>query len=297
MYGRSYNVDPSTNKFIHIPDTIQICNFGASHGQQGFNYEDLENEYACFNFGLSAQSLSYDYRLFQYYSGHIAENAVVFIPVSYPMLFKAEGAGPENLSKNKRYYSILPKELIREYDYRTDIYVKFFPALASSTDALVRTLTGKDEVEEIWQSVATDMSISANAKARAKALVVDKDIYHDADAAEIGNQEEIDALYALVKGCQERGAIPVLITTPLPHQLTEAVMETAENFYECFYSLIDQVVKDTGVEYYDYAFDERFVNEYSWFADADHLNKEGARNFTDILMEEIVYAKGYYPEK
>lgn len=80
---------------------------------------------------------------------------------------------------------------------------------------------------------------------------------------------------------------------PFLHEYTEAVDKCAEDFYDHFYSIIGQIVWDTGVEYYDYAFDERFVNEYSWFWDADHLNSEGARNFTNILMDEIVYAKGY----
>lgn len=80
---------------------------------------------------------------------------------------------------------------------------------------------------------------------------------------------------------------------PFPQEYTDEIKKTDEEFFNRFYSTIDQVVKDTGVEYYDYAFDERFANEYSLFMNIDHLNKEGARNFTNILMDEIVYAKGY----
>lgn len=41
--------------------------------------------------------------------------------------------------------------------------------------------------------------------------------------------------------------------------------------------------------YCDYAFDERFMNNYKWFMNADHLNKEGARQFVNILMDEVVH--------
>lgn len=285
-----------TDKFVSIPETIQICNFGSSHSMNGFNYEDIENDYACFNFGLSGQSLSYDYRLFQYYSDRIADGAVVFIPISYFSLF-----GPEEIndvdfeSKNKRYYSILPASMIKEYDLKTDIYVKYIPALGTSPSSFIATMLGKPiaPVDMSGQRVSTDINISESARLSVFVHITAAKFY-DIDGNRIENQEEISSLYALIKGCQEKGAIPVLITTPYLHEYTDTVKENAGDFYDHFYSIIDQVVKDTGAEYYDYAFDKRFANEYSWFRDAHHLNNEGGRNFVDILMREIVYAKGYY---
>ena len=296
IYGKITNVDPSTNKFSSIPDTIQICNFGTSHGMQGFNYEDFESDYDCFNFGLTSQLPSYDYRLFQYYGDHIVEGTVVFIPVSYISLFgKNEVDSGEFFAKNKRYYSILPASLIKEYDSEIGIFVKFLPALTSSTHDLVLTLLGRSEAayDKTWRAVGTAASISRSATGRSIAQAGSKDFYYDEDGNRIENHEEIDALYALIKGCQEKGAIPILLTTPFTREFTDAVRENAPDFYDHYYLIIDRITRDTGVEYYDYAFDERFVSAYSWFRNADHLNKEGARNFTNILMEEVVYANGY----
>lgn len=292
-YGVSHRATPVANKFIHIPDTIQICNFGTSHGKFGFNYEDLEDEYDCFNFGLEGQFLSYDYRLFQYYADHIGEGAVVFIPVSYPLLFgPEESSRDEFASKNKRYYSILPASLIKECDMKTYLFVKYFPALASNTTDLFTSLLGIDTQMGYWQRVATDIDVAKNGADAAEGFIGNKSMYDD-DGNRIENREEIDALYAMVKGCQEKGAIPILITTPFLHEYTDPMKKNAQDFYDHFYSIIDRVVRETGAEYYDYAFDERFASEYSWFIDTTHLNKEGARNFTNILMEDIVYAKGY----
>ncbi len=69
----------------------------------------------------------------------------------------------------------------------------------------------------------------------------------------------------------------------------ETVRKNDPNFYGDFYSVVNQVVDDTGVAYYDYAFDERFSSNYSWFMNSDHLNKEGAKQFVNILMKEIIY--------
>lgn len=296
IYIKMNKKDPyNTNKFTSIPDVIQICNFGSSHGLYGYNYEDIENDYDCFNFGLVSQSLSYDYRLFQCYSDHIDDGTVVFITVSYPSLFgQEEVSGEDFVSKNKRYYTILPASLIKEYDFKTDLFVRYMPVLGVSADELIKMLLGKssdtDLFDKSWQSVATDIDVSKDAEA-AFIRHIEKNNYDNGKRIE--NREEIDALYALIKGCQKKGAIPVLITTPYLHEYTDEVKENSEDFYDQFYSIIDQVVTDTGVEYYDYAFDGRFVNKYSWFMNSDHLNKEGARNFVDILMQEIVYTKGY----
>lgn len=288
MYVKQHKSD--WDKFASVPDTLHICNFGSSHGMFGFNYEDIESEYNCFNFSLQGQHLSYDYRLFQHYNDHITEGTVVFVPVSYSFLFGIEDTSRDDfLSRNQRYYQILPPSLIKEWDRQTDIYFRYLPALVADTGDLVITLLGKSEVslnEKVWRAVTTDIDAYRDAE-----HIIDKWFdEHDGPGSE--TQEEIDALYALIEGCQEKGAIPILISTPFLHEFIDAMKER-ENLFDPFYSLINQVVQDTGVEYYDYAFDERFINAYSWFTDSQHLNKEGARNFTNILMEEIVYAKGY----
>lgn len=294
IYVKLYkgNMD-HTNKFASIPSTVQICNFGSSHGLYGYNYEDFEDNYDCFNFGLTSQYLSYDYRLFQCYGDHIDNGTVVFITVSYFSLFgKGEISDDDFVSKNKRYYSILPASLIKEYDFKTNLFCRHFPALVADSGELIKTLLGKsiDTHDESWQRVATDIDVSKDAAA-AYSRHIERKKYDD-NGDRIENQEEIEALYLLIIGCQEKGAIPILITTPYLHEYTDEVKENAEDFYDQFYSIIDRVVADTGVEYYDFACDERFVNEYSWFMNSDHLNREGARNFVDILMKEIVYTKG-----
>lgn len=279
-----------TNKFASISDTVQICNFGSSHGMYGFNYEDLESDFDCFNFAMSAQSLSYDYRLFQHYGDHIVEGTVVFIPVSYFSLFGIDETNKDGfLSKNKRYYFILPSPLIKEYDYKTELYARYFPALTANTGILIMTLLGKS----VDINAVNDAYAGADAIAKFNWHIGNRAIYYDDAGNRIENQEEIGALYALIEGCREKGAVPILVTTPHLHEYTDIVKEKAPDFYDQFYSIIDRVVRDTGAEYYDYAFDERFVNEYSWFKDTDHLNQEGARNFTNIVMDEIVYAEGY----
>lgn len=63
--------DYNEDKFYEVPHGIEICNFGSSHGDFGFDYSELDLNYTCFNFALMSQSLSYDCRIFQQYEKQI----------------------------------------------------------------------------------------------------------------------------------------------------------------------------------------------------------------------------------
>ena len=65
--------------------------------------------------------------------------------------------------------------------------------------------------------------------------------------------------------------------------------ENAPDFLEEFNRLVNKIAKKKNVPYYDYAFDNRFDDKYSLFMNADHLNKEGALKFVEILLQEIHY--------
>lgn len=284
-----------TNKFNDIPDTLDVCNFGSSHGLYGFNYEDVEqNGYACFNFGLASQYISYDYRLIQEYGNHIGKGTIVFIPVSYFSFWgKGEEVDDDFSSKNKRYYSILPSELIKDYDFKTNLFVNYLPALNVDIFVLIKKLIGKDSIGDSndydWTRVASDIDVSEDARAAYGRHLVKNKL--DDNGNRILNRQELDALYELIDYCKNKGAVPILVTTPYLTEYTDEVKKSAPDFYDAFYSTIDTVIESTGVDYYDYAFDERFSHRYDLFMNADHLNKEGARQFTNILMKEVVDKK------
>ncbi len=46
------------SKFYNVPDEIEIANFGSSHGNEAFYYDDFGM--TGFNFALSSQSVQYD---------------------------------------------------------------------------------------------------------------------------------------------------------------------------------------------------------------------------------------------
>lgn len=101
------------------------------------------------------------------------------------------------------------------------------------------------------------------------------------------NPDSIEAIYSMIDVCKEIGVRPILITTPLTSKYRNGIMSDKMELYDAFYEQIEKIVDKTGIEYYDYSFDERFSNNLDYFMDVDHLNKKGAKKFTKIVLQRL----------
>ncbi len=268
-----------------MPDNIEICNFGSSHGLYGYNYVNYNDKYTCFNFGLSSQTLSYDYRLMDYYQNRLSEGCTVFITLSYFSFIGIDETEREYFeSLNQRYYKILDKAHIKEY---SETYISRIPCFSVPVNSLISILLGKGNNNKSWYTqTADDIDLATEAKNTAKShLIVDK---LDENGDYIINQEEIDALYSMLRICNENNYKPIFITTPYLSEYTDNCEELAPEGVKLFYQMVDELVKDTGISYYDFSHDKRFSNRHDLFMDDDHLNEAGSLIFTDILMQEVL---------
>ena len=281
LYSQSDNINSDIEAFAAgVPDNIQICNFGSSHGLFGFNYVDVREKYTCFNFALTGQSLLYDYRILQNYQDKIQKGAYVFICISYFSLFgKSESEDAHFASKNTRYYKFLPRNLIIQFDWFTNIYVNYLPSLIpDNLFSFIRNLFMRPVY--VWDK--NDFQHNAAPEFTGQILAGK----FDKNGKRICNQEAIRSLYDMIYLIKELGANPILVTTPLTHEYNDEVKNNDPNFLNEFHSLINEIVKKTDVKYFDYSNDERYCNDYSLFMDSDHMNKNGARKFTNDLMRK-----------
>lgn len=275
----------STNKFKDIPAEIQICNFGSSHGANDYYYDNWVDKYTCFNFALSSQSLDYDWRIMQCYQDNISDKGIVFITISYFSFYGIDETKTSKfLSKNRRYYRFLPKEYIKNFDWNTYIYENKLPALVAYEDLLHDIIKGKRD-EEIIDN-AGDIDIERYAEEAYKRHLINEKL--DDNGIRIINQEYLDSLYHMIDLCKKKGAVPILVTTPYLKEYTDMVTKKDPLFLDEFYGIIERIVADTGVKYFDFSRDERYQLAYDLFLDVDHLNHKGAIQFVDILMENVV---------
>ena len=307
-YRRICDIDPSKNdeyKFRNVPNGIQICNFGSSHGKDDFNYTAWQDEYTTFNFALVMQTASYDYRILQQYIGHLAKDAVVFIPISYFTFGWDEESKDDFRSKNERYYSFLEPEYIKDYDVITAIGIKHFLPLLDDPTSVIRkirnslnkmeTLDQPDTADEMDESVeeseatesedvdqAEDTAFDFQRHAEEKRLlyrIVDK------NGDLLVREEELSAVYGMVRLCKEHGLRPILITVPFRWEYND---QFEEEYCRQFYEVINQICQDESAEYYDYSHDDRFTNTAEYFRNSDHLSPRGAAVFTDIVINAYV---------
>lgn len=280
--------DDDTNKFINMPENIEICNFGSSHGLYGFDYDDYIDKYVCFNFALSAQPLSYDYRILANYKDKIKEGAVVIVPISYFSLYGQYKNTEAVKSMNKRYYKILPDALIKDYDLLTEIYVNYLPSVDVNVSDLINVLIGKstNNFNDIWNKTISKKEMYIDAKSVAYGSIIDGKI--DADGNRIIYEDEIKALYSIKDICDDIDAQLILVTLPLSSEYHEEVAKICPNFYEQFLMLVETISNDLNVKYYDYSKEKRIINDDNNFMNSDHLNRMGAKKFTKLFMEEVI---------
>ncbi len=292
IYIRFFRIDNDyTLKYETIPEHIKICNVGSSHGLYGFNYSDIQDEMTCFNFGLSSQYPSYDYRLLSNYQDNLDEGATVFILVSYFTLTEVKDEDDPNFgSRNKRYYKILPKAYVKQYDLFTDIIVNKIPILNASSELHECLNSGNlGNTHQEWNQNADNIDLTYYVDRVYKKHIVNDKI--DPDGNYILNAEEIDALYNIINLCHKNKWTPILITTPYLAEYTDMIKLNSPDYLELFYREVEQISSSTGAEYYDYSSDPRFANHHDLFMDGDHLNKEGARLFTNTLYQEILLSR------
>lgn len=278
-----------TAKFRRMEPGILISNTGSSHGLYGFNYGDLESQYQCFNFALESQSLSYDYRVVSEYIDYLAEDGVMFVTVSFFSLYGMDELEQEGFEgKNYRYYKILSPKRIKEYCWKDDLKYHFFPV--TNDEDVLKTLVEGKQTGEAWQRVwylnaAESENLEGDAQSAYERHYVKN--ANMIDNREI-NKEEYEALLDIISLCKSKNIRTVLITIPVT---TEYKRKISNDFLNDFYDDIEKITVETGVEYYDYSSDERIVSRLSLFMNADHLNHEGALEFTRILKEEIIDEK------
>lgn len=271
----------------NVPNGIEVACFGSSHALLGIDFEDFEQDYVCFNFGQASQFLSYDDRLLQHYLDHFRPGATVLITISHFSLFGKPDTEYDNFAAlNKRYYKVLPDELIKQYDAKTDFYVTKFPALASEdVIGLFSMLLGNNQPNHEWEDSTTPEQAQENGENRYTVFVENK---RNADGSRLYNQEEIDALYHMIALCQKHNLRPVLITTPYLKEYMDQIRENDPTFLDDFYGLIEEITERTGAPFFDFSSDGRFESNYELFHDVDHLNRKGARLFTTVLFTETI---------
>ena len=231
----------------------------------------------------------------------------MFIPISYFTFGWDEESKDDFRSKNERYYSFLEPEYIKDYDVITAIGIKHFLPLLDDPTSVIRkirnslnnteTLDQPDTADEMDEAMEENEAAEGEAADRADNTAFDfqshaeekRLLYRivDKNGDLLVREEELSAIYGMVRLCREHGLRPILITVPFRWEYND---QFEEEYCRQFYEVIDKICRDESVEYYDYSHDDRFTNTAEYFRNSDHLSPKGAAAFTDIVVNAYVKA-------
>lgn len=281
-------------KFQELPEHIDIVNFGASHSACAFNWSDYE-EFDGANMALGSQTIVYDEAMLRYCFNHLDKDSTVVLEIMYKSLYEEEQNEPPYPTNITRYYQVLPGSYIKQWNLQDAIKYKYFPIVGNRQAAIPKMMgewlygnTGKSELErqqDMKQSLIGEPTqvlagweedeMIAEGKRRAGVFMELS-----------GNQvkgEQYDALIRMIEMCKENNIQVIMITAPT---LPCFYMGYTKDFVDKFYADMDEICKKYEVQYIDYTGDERFLIDYRWYSDTDHLNGYGSEVFTRAFLED-----------
>ncbi|WMM24314.1 SGNH/GDSL hydrolase family protein [Tissierella sp. MB52-C2] len=268
-----------TDKFYYVPQNIDIGNLGTSHAQYAFVYEDLD--LVGFNFALPAQRVYYDEKIFEKYIENFKEGSTVIIPISYISFYL--GYDNENFEDfNKMYYPFLSIKDIKKPKLNEYLKYKALPIITAESNIK-------------YAFIKEEKAYEPKPTYRVSTMPIDKMKEESNDTAgrhlefiEEGRKDK-DKFVAIVDDILataiKNNIKPVITTTPFTIYYNE---HFSEDFYKEFEETIDKLLeKYPDVKYLDYSHDPRFENSPEYFFDSSHLNLEGGKLFTKIILEDI----------
>lgn len=269
----------------NIPNNIEICDFGNSEAYYALDYSVVNDKYVCYNFALPAQTISYNLNILDQYKDKIKENATIFICLSYDSFYSTDEEEDivSFLSKNKRYYKFLDRDHIKNYDLYNYLIIKYLPSLAETSikDLLIQVIGMNKENNEWDNKTSKEDSISHGIQ-KYKTTIKENVI----NGKRIINKKEVLALYEMIDICRSINARPILIITPYLEEYLNAIEENDESFFEDYNDCLNSIINDLNIEVFRYDLDSSFYNKYELFINTDHMNCDGAKQFTKKLFKD-----------
>jgi len=266
----------------HCEFDLDVVNLGSSSGVYSFDYTDLNIR--CANWALRPNSLLADHEILNnYYSYLKHQGATVLIPLC-PFSFLSGSY----CYFDDRYYTFLQLRSIPNGNWKHQLEVKDkyqkpicqYPLMAIWTDLKALVRKPKPLAPE---------DFPANAKKWMEGWLHEFSLETIDEPLSLVNRDNIadgkEILTHTICYCQERGIRPVLVIPPISKALLEEL--PVEYRHSFMLAHIDDVVRQTNVEFINYMDDPQFTKEPTLFRDSFFLNEKGAKLFTRRVLSDL----------
>ncbi len=276
-YYRNLN---GVSKFEKIADSIDVVNFGNSHGQMAFNWESCK-EFTGVNMALASQTIVYDEALFEQYFDYLHAGSTVILEISFRSLYEEEDKDIHS-AKITRYYRVLEKEYFKWWNFSDALKYRYIPVLGDRQEAVRKILgewmAGEKTVSSMEDTFYVDIEtpeMEEIGKKRAEEFMA------LSGSQEYGEQYE--ALLRIIEKCKENNIQVILVTAPTLSCFYESF---TEDFMDKFYADVREIASRYDIRYIDYTGDPRFPDDGCLFHDPDHLTLYGSEIFTKEFLKD-----------
>jgi hypothetical protein len=265
---------------------IESVTLGRSHAASlNYAYWDMKG----INFALGGRDIAgIDYQV-DYIVHKLPYIREILISISYSSLYfdnEALSHGNLNDARKALYYSIPSGKLIDRHDINNYVFGKFFPFIqADHGYSLIkqRSLNVMSIINDNWSDTYMD-SVQITQSAKKQAYMHSK----DRKIAEAYNplvvEKNTNYLINIVNKAQEHGIHLIFFTSPYYRDYTTHTPEKdILEMKNIMYSLADKY----NVVYMDFSQDTLISNNNEYYFNADHLNGDGKRLFTQRLLMKL----------
>ncbi|RHK47921.1 hypothetical protein DW064_09810 [Segatella copri] len=280
------NIFADTEKFRNddsIPNGLQLVNLGSNHPKFGFHYDGLNVK--AMNWAVGPQSLEYDFAILRKECHHLADNAVVLIPICVLKMFLYRHPFGEHL----KYYGILPKDDIVGYTQKTknthiDYPLLFHPKkikrLIKDVPAVTNNLLiDTNPMNETQLKADADFWI--NCWNREFDIDINNLVLSDINKTNI--KRNIHLLNEMIQFCLDRKLRPVICILPVTDYLGSRF---SEDFVK---NQILAYVNEANTQkcpVLNHLKDSRFTDS-SLYINSFFFNLQGRKQFTKMIIEEL----------
>ena len=277
-------------KFRDVPEHIDVVNFGASHSEGAFDW----SAYTTFqgvNMALGAQTIVGDEALFDYYSDRLDDNSVVILELMFKSLYEEEPEETPTPASVTRYYQLLPRKYMIHWNFADALQYRYLPVLGNRQNALGAILeewNGTEDAEQLSSEPETLSGTPTQILTGWSKEDMEKEGARRASVfMELSGEQEhgaqYEALTGIIEKCQANNIQVILVTVPTLPCFYESFNEA---FLSRFYADVAEICEEYNLSYFDYTGDERFLTDYRWYRDTDHLNRYGAKVFTEQFLKD-----------
>lgn len=280
------NIFADTEKFRNddsIPNGLQLVNLGSNHPKFGFNYDGLNVK--AMNWAVGPQSLEYDFAILRKECHHLADNAVVLIPICVLKMFLYRHPFGEHL----KYYGILPKDDIVGYtqkakntliDYPLLFHPKKIKRLIKDVPAVTNNLLiDTNPMNETQLKADADFWI--NCWNREFDIDINNLVLSDINKTNI--KRNIHLLNEMIQFCLDRKLRPVICILPVTDYLGSRF---SEDFVK---NQILAYVNEANTQkcpVLNHLKDSRFADS-SLYINSFFFNLQGRKQFTKMIIKEL----------